>query len=43
MHVNSMLQELRRKGLIATSGTRVHALDWPNYVVEQARLAGSKG
>ncbi|MBZ9775509.1 Crp/Fnr family transcriptional regulator [Mesorhizobium sp. CO1-1-8] len=28
VHVNRMLQELRRKGLIATSGPRVHALNW---------------
>nr|WP_246683410.1 hypothetical protein [Mesorhizobium sp. B2-1-3A] len=26
MHVNRMLQELRRKGLIATSGARMDAL-----------------
>ncbi|MER9140488.1 Crp/Fnr family transcriptional regulator [Mesorhizobium sp. M0830] len=32
VHVNRMLQELRRKGLIATSGPTVHALDWPNLV-----------
>ncbi|MBZ9965713.1 Crp/Fnr family transcriptional regulator [Mesorhizobium sp. B292B1B] len=29
VHVNRMLQELRRRGLIATTGSRVHALDWP--------------
>ncbi|MER9316023.1 Crp/Fnr family transcriptional regulator [Mesorhizobium sp. M0659] len=28
VHVNRMLQELRRRGLIATSGSKVHALDW---------------
>ncbi|MBZ9740864.1 MULTISPECIES: Crp/Fnr family transcriptional regulator [unclassified Mesorhizobium] len=29
VHVNRMLQELRRDGLIATTGTRMHAIDWP--------------
>ncbi|RUZ74960.1 helix-turn-helix domain-containing protein, partial [Mesorhizobium sp. M7A.F.Ca.US.003.02.2.1] len=29
VHVNRMLQELRRRGLIATTGPRVQALDWP--------------
>ncbi|ESZ24811.1 MULTISPECIES: Crp/Fnr family transcriptional regulator [unclassified Mesorhizobium] len=28
VHVNRMLQELRRRGLIATTGSRVHVLDW---------------
>ncbi|MEI9411825.1 Crp/Fnr family transcriptional regulator [Mesorhizobium salmacidum] len=28
VHVNRMLQELRREGLIATTGSRVHARDW---------------
>ena len=32
VHVNRMLQELRRKGLIATSGSKVHALDWPGLI-----------
>ncbi|MBZ9673193.1 Crp/Fnr family transcriptional regulator [Mesorhizobium sp. B2-1-8] len=29
VHVNRTLQELRREGLIATTGSRVHATDWP--------------
>ncbi|ESX53156.1 Crp/Fnr family transcription regulator [Mesorhizobium sp. LSHC422A00] len=32
VHVNRMLQELRRKGLIATSGSRLQALNWPDLV-----------
>lgn len=32
VHVNRMLQELRRKGLIATSGARMHVLNWPDLV-----------
>lgn len=32
VHVNRTLQELRRNGLIATSGARVQALNWPDLV-----------
>ena len=32
VHVNRTLQELRRKGLIATSGARVQAVNWPDLV-----------
>ncbi|MBZ9677619.1 Crp/Fnr family transcriptional regulator [Mesorhizobium sp. ES1-1] len=32
VHVNRTLQELRRKGLIATSGGQVQAKNWPNLV-----------
>jgi CRP-like cAMP-binding protein len=32
VHVNRMLQELRRKNLIATSGARVKAVNWPDLV-----------
>ncbi|WP_376703380.1 Crp/Fnr family transcriptional regulator [Mesorhizobium sp. ISC25] len=32
VHVNRTLQELRGDGLIATSGTRLRALDWPRLV-----------
>lgn len=32
VHINRTLQELRRSGLVATSGPKVHAVDWPGLV-----------
>ncbi|RWG39218.1 MAG: helix-turn-helix domain-containing protein, partial [Mesorhizobium sp.] len=32
VHVNRVLQELRRDGLISTSGSRLKALDWKGLV-----------